>query len=205
MTARGNGAQTRRRVRMVSAMLRRTCACGVSEHPFGTGALVQISLSPRTASAGHDEWMPWVGVRAGQDHLQQYVRRSAIDALTELIWNGLDAESDVVDVELELSSVVDSGRELMHVTRVNCLRQGSWHVAGGGSRGVWLTRRFVEAHVEWPNCERQASVARRRRAGPLFRLRPRAPSPLEECLRVTWCVHPRQDPEVIERESMASR
>jgi hypothetical protein len=68
--------------------------------------------------------MPWVGVRAGQDHLQQYVRRSAIDALTELIWNGLDAESDVVDVELELSSVVDSGRELMHVTRVTVSDKG---------------------------------------------------------------------------------
>jgi hypothetical protein len=41
--------------------------------------------------------MPWLPIHAGQDHLQQYARRRPIDALVELIWNGLDAEADLVE------------------------------------------------------------------------------------------------------------
>jgi hypothetical protein len=40
--------------------------------------------------------MTWMPVRAGQDHLQQFARQNAIDALAELVWNGLDVEADLV-------------------------------------------------------------------------------------------------------------
>lgn len=49
--------------------------------------------------------MPWLQVQAGQDHLLQYAKRNPIDALTELIWNGLDAEANEVDVTVETRSL----------------------------------------------------------------------------------------------------
>jgi hypothetical protein len=52
-------------------------------------------------TGGQNGHVAWVPIRAGQDHLQQYARQSAIDAVAELIWNGLDAEADTVDVDAE--------------------------------------------------------------------------------------------------------
>lgn len=66
----------------------------------------------------HTLRMAWMTVRAGRDHLQQYSKQGAIDALAELIWNGLDAEADEVDVEIEVSSLGDTDRDMYHVTRI---------------------------------------------------------------------------------------
>jgi hypothetical protein len=62
--------------------------------------------------------MAWVPIHAGKDHLQQFARRSAIDAIAELIWNGLDAGADLVDVDIEMTSIDDAGRELLYVSRI---------------------------------------------------------------------------------------
>lgn len=70
------------------------------------------------------ERMTWVPIHAGQDHLQQFTRRSAIDALAELIWNGLDAEADTVDVGIEISSVAGGSQEFFHVTRITITDNG---------------------------------------------------------------------------------
>ncbi len=70
------------------------------------------------------EPMAWVPIHAGQDHLQQYTRRSAVDALVELVWNGLDAEADTVDVDIETSSVVGGAQEMFHVTRITVADNG---------------------------------------------------------------------------------
>ncbi|WP_328451267.1 hypothetical protein [Amycolatopsis sp. NBC_00438] len=37
--------------------------------------------------------MVWQPVRAGRDHLGQFSNRSAVDAIAEPVWNGLDAEA----------------------------------------------------------------------------------------------------------------
>jgi len=49
--------------------------------------------------------MTWVPIHAGQDHLQQYAKKSPVEALAELIWNGLDAEADRVDVDIVTASL----------------------------------------------------------------------------------------------------
>ncbi len=68
--------------------------------------------------------MTWVAIHAGQDHLQQFTRRSAIDALVELIWNALDAEADSVDVRILLESIVEGSRELFHVRGITITDNG---------------------------------------------------------------------------------
>ena len=52
-------------------------------------------------------------VRAGKSHLDTYAGRSAVDALAELIWNGLDAEADRVEVRLERSSLGNGSPEFV--------------------------------------------------------------------------------------------
>ena len=52
-------------------------------------------------SLGNTESMAWVPIQAGQDHLQQYTKKSSIEALAELVWNSLDAEATTVDVDIE--------------------------------------------------------------------------------------------------------
>lgn len=47
----------------------------------------------------------WVSILAGQDVLQALAKGDEIDALAEQIWNGLDAEADVVEVEFETSNL----------------------------------------------------------------------------------------------------
>ena len=68
--------------------------------------------------------MSWVPIHAGQDHLQQFTRRSAIDALAELIWNALDAEAETVDVQIRVDSILDGERELSHVSRITIADNG---------------------------------------------------------------------------------
>jgi hypothetical protein len=68
--------------------------------------------------------MAWVPIQAGQDHLQQYAKKSPIEALAELIWNGLDAEATTVDVDIEAQSMVGPGRELSYVTRITVTDNG---------------------------------------------------------------------------------
>ena len=55
-------------------------------------------------------------VQAGKSHLDRYARQPAIDAVAELIWNGLDAEADNVEVRLERDSLGNGSPEF--VTRV---------------------------------------------------------------------------------------
>ena len=62
--------------------------------------------------------MAWVPIQAGQDHLRQYTKKGAIEALAELIWNGLDAEAPTVDVDIETEFMLPPARELSYVTRI---------------------------------------------------------------------------------------
>ena len=68
--------------------------------------------------------MMWKPVKAGRDHLAQYARQKAVNALAELIWNGLDAEADQVDVEIESSSMVAGDRAMYYVTRITVTDNG---------------------------------------------------------------------------------
>jgi hypothetical protein len=67
--------------------------------------------------------MAWVPVHAGQDHLLQFSRRPAIEALAELIWNGLDAEAELVDVDIETASLGPDS-ELLHITKITITDTG---------------------------------------------------------------------------------
>ncbi len=75
-------------------------------------------------SLGNTTAMAWVPIRAGQDHLEQYTRKSPISALAELIWNALDAEATSVDVRIDLDSILDDGRELSYVTKITVTDNG---------------------------------------------------------------------------------
>lgn len=65
-----------------------------------------------------------MSVRAGRDYLQQYSRQSAIDALAEMIWNGLDAEADAVDVQIETASMGAPESSLRYVTQITISDNG---------------------------------------------------------------------------------
>lgn len=71
-----------------------------------------------TIASNQHTGVTWMAIRAGRDHLQQYGRQGAIDALAELIWNGLDAEADEVNVGIESSSLGTADRDMHHVTRI---------------------------------------------------------------------------------------
>ena len=60
--------------------------------------------------------MVWQPVRAGRDHLGQFSNQGAVDALTELVWNSLDAEADEVDVVVETQTM--GPENLRYVTRL---------------------------------------------------------------------------------------
>lgn len=81
-------------------------------------------MAPMTSSVPPAQSMSWVQVHAGQDHLLQFARRSAIDALAEMIWNGLDAEADLVDVVIETSSLGSGEKELQFVTQITVTDNG---------------------------------------------------------------------------------
>jgi hypothetical protein len=68
--------------------------------------------------------MTWIPIQAGSDHLQQYARKSALDALAELIWNGLDAEALTVDVQIEFASLGDGPPEHSYVTKITITDSG---------------------------------------------------------------------------------
>lgn len=85
---------------------------------------VPVASATSPLRRGQNGSMAWVPIHAGQDHLQQFSRRPAIDALTELIWNGLDAEADVVDVDIDVQSMLDGSREMTYVTRVTVTDNG---------------------------------------------------------------------------------
>ncbi len=68
--------------------------------------------------------MTWVPIQAGQDHLEQFARKSPIDALAELIWNGLDAEALTVDVDIEVASLGDGPRAFSYITKVSVTDTG---------------------------------------------------------------------------------
>ncbi len=50
------------------------------------------------------------GIKAGKTHLETFARQTAVDALSELIWNGLDAEADSIDIRMERGSLGDGCR-----------------------------------------------------------------------------------------------
>jgi hypothetical protein len=62
--------------------------------------------------------MMWLPIQAGRDHLMQFARRDSVAALAELIWNGLDAEADRVDVDIEAASLGGDFSEHSYVTRI---------------------------------------------------------------------------------------
>lgn len=80
--------------------------------------------TPSRPPSGKTGGVSWVQIHAGQDHLAQFGRRKPIDAVAELIWNGLDAEADTVDVALETSSLGGSDRDLFYVTKVTVTDNG---------------------------------------------------------------------------------
>ncbi len=53
------------------------------------------------------------GIKAGKTHLETYAGQPAVDALAELIWNGLDAEAKSVEVRLERGSLGDDAAEFV--------------------------------------------------------------------------------------------
>jgi Histidine kinase-, DNA gyrase B-, and HSP90-like ATPase len=68
--------------------------------------------------------MVWMPILAGRDHLAMYARQGAVDALVELIWNGLDAEADEVAVDIESSSIGSGDRAMYFVTRIKVSDNG---------------------------------------------------------------------------------
>lgn len=58
-------------------------------------------------------------VASGKDVLLRYAERPAIEAVSELIWNGLDAEATEVAVELDTSGTVDDQAVTRVVVRDN--------------------------------------------------------------------------------------
>jgi hypothetical protein len=78
-----------------------------------------MSLAVRQTSL-----MPWLPIRAGRDHLAQFANKPPIDALAELIWNSLDAEADLVDVEIETKSLNTGDKELDFVSKVTVTDNG---------------------------------------------------------------------------------
>jgi hypothetical protein len=62
--------------------------------------------------------MTWLPIQAGQDHLMQYAKRNPVAALAELIWNGLDAEADIIDVYVEAGSLGAGFAAHSYVTRI---------------------------------------------------------------------------------------
>jgi len=68
--------------------------------------------------------MVWMPILAGRDHLALYAKQGAVDALVELIWNGLDAEADEVAIDIESSSMGPGDRAMFYVTRIQVLDNG---------------------------------------------------------------------------------
>lgn len=68
--------------------------------------------------------MAWTAIKAGRDYLDQFTKRSPIDALAELIWNGLDAEADTVVVDIKSSSMGATERDMYFVTRIEVSDNG---------------------------------------------------------------------------------
>lgn len=62
--------------------------------------------------------MTWLPIQAGQDHLMQYAKRHPVAAVAELIWNGLDAEADTVDVDIQTESLGAGAASEPFVTRI---------------------------------------------------------------------------------------
>lgn len=63
-------------------------------------------------------------VRAGQDYLQQFSKKGAVDALAELVWNALDAEADRVDVKFATATLGGNGNTLEHITEIAVIDNG---------------------------------------------------------------------------------
>jgi hypothetical protein len=68
--------------------------------------------------------MTWVPIQVGCDHLEQFAKKNPIDALAELIWNGLDAEALTVDVDVQIASLGDGPRDQSYVTKVTVADTG---------------------------------------------------------------------------------
>ncbi len=68
--------------------------------------------------------MVWRKIEAGRDHLLQYTKRPPVEALAELVWNSLDAEADLVEIEIDINSLGPSSREHSFVTQVRIKDNG---------------------------------------------------------------------------------
>lgn len=55
-------------------------------------------------------------VNSGKDVLLRYADKSSIEAVSELVWNGLDANATSVTVDLETSGLLDGEPAVTRVT-----------------------------------------------------------------------------------------
>jgi hypothetical protein len=124
--------------------------------------------------------MEWKPVRAGRDHLQQYGRQPAVDAVAELVWNALDAEADEVTVEIETASVGEGDRALAHVTRIVVSDNGHGITPDLAETAFSVAARFLEEEPAWTDAEQQTRLARQQGPRPVPRLCARTPSYLVE-------------------------
>ncbi|WP_033440856.1 ATP-binding protein [Saccharothrix sp. NRRL B-16314] len=62
--------------------------------------------------------MAWKPVHTGRDFLarQTYTKAGAVEAINELVWNGLDAEANEIDIDVETATA--GPREMRYVTQV---------------------------------------------------------------------------------------
>jgi Histidine kinase-, DNA gyrase B-, and HSP90-like ATPase len=111
------GRAHKRRYRTTALEATKSDRCKASDEISAAGV-----ASPR--SLGNTGSMAWVSIQAGQDHLEQYTKKSPIEALAELIWNGLDAEATTVDVDIEVQSMLSAGRELSYVSQITVTDNG---------------------------------------------------------------------------------
>lgn len=83
-------------------------------------------------------------IEAQEDFLERLTRARPLNAIAELIWNGLDADATRVDVVLDSSrlgltaiSVRDNGHGIPHEDARELFRRlgGSWKALGGTTRG----------------------------------------------------------------------
>jgi Histidine kinase-, DNA gyrase B-, and HSP90-like ATPase len=79
---------------------------------------------PGAKTIRHTARVAWIAVQAGQDHLLQFRKRAPVEALSELVWNALDAEATEVEVEIFSDSLSPTDGEMFYATRVEIRDNG---------------------------------------------------------------------------------
>jgi len=68
--------------------------------------------------------MSWKRIQAGSDVLSQFARKKSVEAVAEMIWNSLDAEADIVNVEIVSAGLGDDPNSTAHVVSVEIVDNG---------------------------------------------------------------------------------